>query len=236
MAEYGFVAFCSGSKIATPPQASSSAWSSKNVTLEKLLIVVPARKGSKRLPGKNLKIFKGKPLYLRALEQALAVRKQSIVVFSTDYSRQELELPKNVVFDERPLNLASDRASSQDLARYLLTCYGKDCSAMLYLQATSPLRSFQDIEDVLAGPWERGIVSCFKGEGAYPVYLCENGCLTRENTGRKVCLNGAIYLVPKDRIESGEWIEGAGAFLMPKSRSVDIDTLEDWQNFLEKNI
>lgn len=132
----------------------------------KKLIVIPARGGSKGIPGKNIYPICGKPL----LEYTLDVinRAQLIdtdVAVSTD-SEKIMEVARkydNVILINRPDELSGDKASTESALihalDYMEYSYNKTYDAIITLQATSPLRK----EDTL-----RRFIEKFEYE--YPKY------------------------------------------------------------------
>ena len=119
----------------------------------KILAIIPARSGSKRIPNKNIKNFLGKPLIARTIEQALACRFIDRVLVDTDSSkiatiakRCGAEVPWL-----RPASLAGDTARVIDSIFYDLNRLKKEEAYqpdyVLILQTTSPLRELRDIED-----------------------------------------------------------------------------------------
>src|SRR3954467_9409158 len=89
----------------------------------KVLGIVPARAGSKRVPGKNLRLLGGKPLVSRALETCLGAKTLDTVLLSTD-SAEALGLARGyagVVPLERPAPLASDTAPAIEYVRHALS-------------------------------------------------------------------------------------------------------------------
>jgi len=200
---------------------------------EKLLAVVPARKGSRRLPNKNFDKFLGKPLYLRALSQALSLPSVSKVLFSTDACVGELVIPEGVVIDPRPEHLTQHDSSSQELACYLWRKYATTHTGLLWLQPTSPLRSRKHImEAIKLWSGEGSVASCCVGSGGHTRVLYE-GMLSEQGEGNKVNLNGAIYILDPMRVLRHDWVIGAKAYIMPENKSVDIDTAADWSRACE---
>jgi CMP-N-acetylneuraminic acid synthetase len=199
-----------------------------------LLVLVPARQGSKRLPDKNFKEFLGRPLYLRALDQALALDDVSSVIFSSDIDAEKLELPEAVIHDQRPAELSGDEASSQALARYLYDKYGKGESGILWLQPCTPLRRLRHIQEARAKWAGRGLlVSCAPAAGKHLRFLDNDGLLQNKGPGLQVSLNGAIFFVESGQLIKDDWVTGAQGFLMQSDESVDIDLQEDWDRALK---
>ena len=89
---------------------------------KKILAIIPARGGSKGLPGKNIKPLLGKPLIGWTIEQALASEYIDEIFVSTD-SREIADVAETFgvqVPDLRPEELANDTASSMDFILYTL--------------------------------------------------------------------------------------------------------------------
>jgi CMP-N,N'-diacetyllegionaminic acid synthase len=110
------------------------------------LIVVPARGGSKRLPGKNLKNLAGLSLLAHTAKAIEAANMHAPVLLSTDDEKIAAEgarLGWDVPF-RRPVDLAGDDAASTDVVLHALDWYsnthGAEPSAIMVLQATSPFR------------------------------------------------------------------------------------------------
>jgi CMP-N-acetylneuraminic acid synthetase len=111
----------------------------------KTLAIIPARGGSKRLPGKNIRNFLGVPLIVWSIRFALKTDRFDKVVVSTDsdeiagISRSEgVDVP-----DLRPAALASDTASSADVVLDILSRErqaGRSYDLVALLQPTSPVR------------------------------------------------------------------------------------------------
>lgn len=113
---------------------------------DKILFVIPARKGSKRLKGKNLKNFNKKPLILWTIEQAIRLKSYGSTIVTTDDDAvlKRCSKYKNIVINKRPNYLSSDNASLIDVLRYLITKY-QFRGYLILLQPTSPLKNDEDI-------------------------------------------------------------------------------------------
>lgn len=102
--------------------------------------LIPARGGSKGVPGKNIKIINGKPLIVWSIEKGLQSKLIDKLVVSTDseeIARISKEAGAEVVV--RPDELATDTASTQDVMAHALKHYPADI--LVLLQPTSPYRS-----------------------------------------------------------------------------------------------
>jgi CMP-N,N'-diacetyllegionaminic acid synthase len=115
-----------------------------------VVAVVPARAGSKRLPGKNVRVFGGRPLIEWSVRAAMASPVVDRIVVSTDDPRVTAAvtgLPVDVM--PRPARLATDTASTDDVLRQVDAELGGSTAGpelMVLLQPTSPLREKGQIE------------------------------------------------------------------------------------------
>jgi CMP-N,N'-diacetyllegionaminic acid synthase len=116
----------------------------------KILAVIPARGGSKRLPGKNIRMLGGKPLIVWSIEASMGIPDISDVLVSTDdtaiasISREAGGLVPWL----RPVQLATDLASSVDVVIHALDWYENKngvVDGVLLLQPTSPFRTKESI-------------------------------------------------------------------------------------------
>ncbi|MGL0935018.1 acylneuraminate cytidylyltransferase family protein [Vibrio vulnificus] len=120
----------------------------------KILAITPARGGSKRLPGKNIKNLNGKPLIQWTIDAALAVQEIARVMVTTD-CEAIAEIAKQAGAEVpfiRPPELATDTSSSTDVIRHALDFYraqGEEFDFVLLLQPTSPIRSADDIRHAI---------------------------------------------------------------------------------------
>jgi len=117
--------------------------------------IIPARGGSKGLPGKNIRPLCGKPLIAWTIEKALKSRHLDVVLVSTDspeIAAIAREHGAEVPF-LRPAELATDTANSYDAIRHALGHYrqsaNREFAYTALLEPTSPLREDDDIDRVL---------------------------------------------------------------------------------------
>lgn len=105
-----------------------------------ILGLIPARGGSKGVPGKNIKIIHGKPLIVWSIERALESKKVDKVIVSTDSEEiADIARKAGVEVLMRPAELATDTASTQDVMVHALQNYPSDI--LVLLQPTSPYRT-----------------------------------------------------------------------------------------------
>lgn len=121
--------------------------------MENIVVVIPARGGSKGIPKKNLIDFCGKPLVSWTIKQALSVKTISTVWVSSD-SKEILDIAKhlgaNIIL--RPKSLSSDTATSESTWSHALSVIEEETDAIdiiIGLQPTSPVRESKDIENAI---------------------------------------------------------------------------------------
>lgn len=216
----------------------------------RLLALVVARGGSKGLPRKNVMVAGGRPLIAWTIAAAQAAREVDRVVLSSD-DEEIMEVARmwgcDVPF-KRPADLATDEATSMDVVRHALTALpGYDYVALL--QPTSPLRTAADIDAAYDLMRTRQAPSCVSvsevEQSPYWMYrVSENdrlvgllsplkGVSRRQDLPVVYALNGAIYLARVDwLLAQGSFVgEGTIGYQMPRDRSIDIDTADDFQAF-----
>lgn len=218
-----------------------------------VLGVIPARAGSKGLPGKNKKIIFGKPLISWTIEQANACKEIDRLLVSTndiDIVSIAQSHGLNVPF-VRPGEIAKDSSSTVDVLLHAINWLeeneGYEVGYILKLQPTSPLRLASDISGAIRKLKETGakaVVSVCKS-GHHPWWtntLPDNECManflrpdiinkSRQELPDFYQLNGAIYLAEVSYLKQYGTFFGPDtfAFKMPAKRSVDIDTQYDFE-------
>ncbi len=119
-----------------------------------VLAIIPARGGSKGLPGKNIKNLNGKPLINWTIEQALKCPLIDDIHVSTD-SKEISEIAQTLIPVDflRPEYLSTDTTDVVDVALYVLDYYEKNFNKtydiLVLLEPTSPLRQATDISDAI---------------------------------------------------------------------------------------
>lgn len=172
--------------------------------MESIFGIIPARGGSKRLPGKNLMLLNGISLLERTIRQAKKALPVSVVsTDSNEIIKETLRCGIKALL--RPAILATDNATSASVVHHVLLTY-PDFEWFCLLQPTSPLRSVDDILACmdLADQSGRPVVSVYKGK-----------------------TNGAIY-IHKTLSFKDDFMENAVLYEMPEERSIDIDSKADF--------
>ena len=217
----------------------------------RILALILARGGSRRLPGKNIRELGGKPLILWSIDIARQFDQIVDILVSTD-SREIADVAATaeaMVPWLRPSHLATDTATSFDAAIHALDWYEAEhgsVDGLLLLQPTSPFRSRETVATALesfATDPHRPVVSlspvhpnpawCFvwSGERFKPVQGWEQLRRRSQDLEPAYCLNGALYLISPDalRREMNFVPENFQAVLMQEGvESLDIDSDSDW--------
>jgi CMP-N,N'-diacetyllegionaminic acid synthase len=207
----------------------------------RILGLIPARGGSKRLPGKNLADLGGRSLLQRAIDAGLEASGIDRLIVSTDdpaVAEAARAGGAEVPF-LRPAELATDEASSLDVVRHAAAWADGDepdaFSHLVLLQPTSPLRTAGDIDLTITLCRDRGhstAVSVTAAGKPEILMLGRNGVLSPlSEHGQALVLNGAVYVLKWDHLSmGGAFIAPDTAYhLMPEHRSMDIDTPLDME-------
>lgn len=217
----------------------------------KILIIVPARGGSRRLPNKNIRPLNGKPLISYAIAAALASKHRDKVVVSTDspkIARAAEACGAEVPF-LRPAELATDTASLvpalQHAVRHCVST-GFHPDIVLRVSPTSPLVLPEYIDGAIEIMLKTRTTSCFSAceIGERPEWMYglrrgrpflflgkEEALRTRsQDLPRLYRTNGAVGVFKVDVLMKQNRIYGdnPSIFIMPRERSVDIDEQIDF--------
>lgn len=215
-----------------------------------MIAIIPARGGSKGLPGKNIKELDGKPLIAYTIECALQSKYIDHVVVSTDdqeIADISIKYGAEVPF-LRPDYLATDDAMAVDNYIYtiarLAELYHISIDSFIVLQPTSPLRQVEDIDGAIDLFIEKNADSVISYTlEAHPIFwhkyidgenkvcnIFNDTIENRQNLKKSYYPNGAIYVFKSGIInQKMYYTEKSYAYIMPRNRSVDIDYLEDFQ-------
>ncbi|KOY43221.1 CMP-N-acetlyneuraminic acid synthetase [Vibrio parahaemolyticus] len=215
---------------------------------KKVIAVIPARGGSKRLPGKNIRQLGDKPLIAWSIEAAKTSKYIDRVIISTDCEdiANIAQLYGGDVPFLRPQELSGDTASSNGVILHALEHIDESFDYVVLLQPTSPLRKAEDI-DILLESFDE------KTEGVVSVCPCEHSPLWANTLPDDMTmgnffpesvigkrsqdlpdyyrLNGSIYAFKVDSFVENNGIfysDKVKAYNMPVERSVDIDTIVDF--------
>jgi CMP-N,N'-diacetyllegionaminic acid synthase len=223
-----------------------------------MIAIIPARGGSKGLPGKNIKSLNSMPLICYTIKAALSAVGVSRVVVSTD--------DKNIAYIARKCGadvpfLRPDRLSKDNsiaIDAYLFTIdkiakeQQKKIHSFVVLLPTSPLRTSEDIDgaiEIFNKYKADSVVSVNEAEHPPEWYLnvdknkklvnylpVSNAVKNRQEFKKLYIPNGAVYIFNTEllREERLYYFNNTYPYIMPRERSVDIDDLLDfeWAEFL----
>ncbi len=219
----------------------------------RILAVIPARGGSKGIPGKNIKNLAGKPLLAYTAEAALGAKLLDKVVLSSD-DQEIIALGKKLGIEVpfiRPEHLAQDATPTLPVVLHALEYYesmGEFFDAVCLLQVTTPFRRASFINEAVQKFADEGgdsLVSVKEVPHQFNPHwtfkIDDSGFLQiatgdREIISRRQELpqvfhrDGSIYLTKTSVLKSQQSLYGKtiAYILSPESSYVNIDTNEDW--------
>ena len=212
------------------------------------LAIIPARDQSKRLIRKNERDLCGKPLLEWSVDAAKKSKYIDMTVVSTD-DDDIFEITKNFGVDvlRRPVELASDTASSFDVVKHALAKY-QDYDYVILLQPTSPLRDEIHIDeaiDFLEQKNADAVISICEMDHSplWSLKLDKSLSISKtinndifnkrsQDLEKFYRLNGAIYLSKTDKLlkENSFFLKkNIFAYVMEKEASIDIDEKIDFE-------
>lgn len=218
----------------------------------RILGLIPARGGSKGVPGKNIRPLAGRPLIEYTIEVARQCPYLDDLILSTD-SEEIAAVGRAAGVDVpflRPAELASDTAKAigvmQHAVRFMEEKTGAGYDLLVYLEPPNPLRIVDDINtciELFQQEQPDSVVSVQEANQFHPILMkkIEDGRLRPiwkeepEGVPRQLysptayMRNGAVYVFRTDHIRSGVMYgEDILPYVMPVERSVCIDDMMDW--------
>jgi CMP-N,N'-diacetyllegionaminic acid synthase len=215
----------------------------------KPLVIIPARGGSKGVPRKNIKFLGGKPLIEYTLNAAKQVTSKDLICVSTE-DQEIKEVVESLGFKVpflRPENLATDTAGTYEVLLHAIEFYkkhGYEVDVLILLQATSPFRTSNQIQEALSLFDEScDMVVSVNETNANPYYTLreenqegwlvksKDGAFTRRQDCPKVYeLNGAIYIINVNSLIKMPLnkFSKVRKYEMNEFSSLDIDSELDW--------
>lgn len=212
------------------------------------LAIIPARGGSKGIPRKNIRKIAGKPLIAWTIETAKKSKYLDRLILSSEddeiiaVARQwgcevPFKRPKELALDETP--------GIEPILHAMKMLPGYDL--IVVLQPTSPLRSVEDIDLCIEKCVNNNANACVsvteQDKSPYWMYSLDEkeylrpivslgGLVTRrQDLPKAFALNGAVYVGKSDWLNKKKnfLTEETLAYIMPKERSLDIDTYMDFK-------
>jgi CMP-N-acetylneuraminic acid synthetase len=232
--------------------------------MDKILALIPARAGSKRVPNKNIRPFEGSNLTEIAIKQALSIAEITTVALTTD-SDELLHMFQDVSGLEcikRPAEISDDKAPAIAYVRHAITLLEHKLSIsydyVMILQPTSPLRLNEDIVgtiqliqqhpkadsavsvvrvDHLNNPIKMKVM---KGDELIPFLEPEKGRLAANQLPVLYVRNCAVYITRRKDIDIFVDVMGytSVGYQMTAERSIDINEMIDFEiaKFLYKRV
>lgn len=219
---------------------------------KKILAIIPARGGSKGLPGKNIKPLCGKPLIGWTIEQAQSSKYIDEIFVSTD-SNEIAAVAEDFGIKVpflRPAELATDTSPSSAFVLHTIDYYrnkGQEFDYILLLEPTSPLRDITDIniaiEQLLNHDTAKSIVGVSKVEATHPAflvdiskegllksYLKEMKTLRRQELSDLYFFEGSLYLSDIEFYikEQTFYHDLTLPYVVPKYKAYEIDDIVDF--------
>jgi N-acylneuraminate cytidylyltransferase len=215
------------------------------------LIVIPARGGSKGIPGKNIKQLAGKPLIQYSVEVARSLAEDKDICVSTDdlLIKQVVEEAGLPVHFLRPAELATDTAGSYEVLLHAIDYFqmkGEGYEVLILLQPTSPFRTVQDVKECIKlFHSDLDMVVSVKESEANPYYnLFEednqgylqksksSSAVRRQDVPKVYSFNGSIYVININSLRKYKSVTEFTKvikYVMDSHKSVDLDTPVDWE-------
>lgn len=207
--------------------------------------IIPLRKGSKGIPGKNKKKMLGRPLFSWVLTEAIFSDLDEIYVFTNDseilgFIKREYYWSPKVKVELRDEQNASDTASTESVMIEFANVVANDFDILCLLQATSPMTTSEDINAVL------NEIIINKKTAALTVVNTHRFIWNADGTPKNYDVfnrprrqdfegllieNGAVYATTKEAfLETKSRVSGTiGLVKMEESSLVEIDSMTDWK-------
>ena len=209
----------------------------------KILGLIPARAGSKRLPNKNILDMNGKPMLAWSISSAIKSKYIDDVVVSSD-SDKILNISKKYGAKsfKRPSKYALDNSSSEDVILNAIKNLDSNYNYTVLLQPTSPLRTSRDIDNAIELLFQKKAKSVIsvtilnkdaliKVKNSRNNSLIKLGKVTSESHKSYFYINGAIYFFCNKFFHKSKKLYSSKrtyGYIMQKHRSIDIDDYFDF--------
>lgn len=214
----------------------------------KILGIIPARGGSKGVPGKNIKLLGGKPLIVHAIDCAKSSGMLSRIVVTTDSGEIATVAQKfgaEVIL--RPSDLATDTSNVITAVKHVLEQLQEDFDIIVLLQPTAPLRTGSQLNEVIQMLSDsddlEGIISVVPMDDVHPArmynlekddyispYLKNGEVLRRQDIAPLYYRNGCFYAVKTKAFfeQNSFMVQKKKAYVMDVNWLVNIDIPRDF--------
>jgi len=225
------------------------------MTKPSILVIIPARKGSKGIPSKNKKELRGKPLVSYTFDIASKLEDNYFTYVSSDDEEiikiaEDYNIKNNGL---RPPNISDDKALTLDVLHYEMLVIERKLKvqfdAVMLLQPTCPVRNINHIYDIekifIKNNMNSSVVSVKKIDSEHPFrmkrMIQENILINYIDQGHEdmrprqdlppvYIRNGSIYLSPAVSIRDKDTLVTSKAYgyIMDNLHSINIDNIEDF--------
>ncbi|MEF3021846.1 acylneuraminate cytidylyltransferase family protein [Vibrio mimicus] len=226
---------------------------------KRVIAIIPARGGSKRLPRKNVLPLADKPLIGWSIEAAQKSKYVDEIFVSTD-DQEIVDVASEFgihVPELRPIELASDTASSSDVLIYTLKKFAQQSNIVILLQPTSPLRAAEHIDEglelfiakdafsvVSVTPCEHSPLwaNTLPDDASMGDFIRPEALQRSQDLSQFYRLNGALYIFDTSQLlEFGHicYTSRSYAYVMDNRISFDIDQQLDFELaevFIQKQV
>lgn len=217
-----------------------------------MLVIIPARGGSKGVPKKNIKILNGKPLIQYAIDSARNIFKDENILVTTD-DQEIRKIVENIGLEVpflRPPHLSNDSSGMHEVLLHAVEFMekrGHSYESILLLQPTSPLRTSQHILEAIEvfhnNPGLDMVASVKETKASpYSILKEENtegflrgvipsSYVRRQDVPKVWELNGAVYVINVDSLKAAplHQFKKVKKYVMDEISSLDIDGPLDWK-------
>ncbi len=220
----------------------------------RVLGIIPARAGSKRVPRKNVRLLAGKSLVARSIEACLGARTLTKTVVSSD-DEDALRIAEGypeIIALSRPSEIATDEAPALEYVKHALGVMERPgdarYDAIAIVQPSSPFTMPEDIDGCVALLHTAGsadsVVSVVEvdqfvhplklkrldGVRLVPLIEDERGRMAAHELPKVYVRNGSVYASRRSTIDGGSIVgDKSYAYIMPRTRSLDINDELDWR-------
>ena len=210
----------------------------------KKVAIIPIRKGSKGIPGKNKKKMLGRPLFSWVLGEAIFSDLDEVYVFTDDeeiitfLGKEYSWSPKVKALFRNDVN-ANDTASTESAMLEFAEKINYDFDMLCLLQATSPMTTSENINEAIKNMYVANNVSVLSVVKTHRFTWNEDGTPQnydvfnrprRQDFDGLLMENGAIYITTKTAFQNSKnRVSGKiGLIEMPEETLHEIDSLSDW--------
>jgi len=215
---------------------------------ENFVVIIPLRKGSKRIKNKNFTLIKNKPLIYYTYREAIKVfDSENIFVSSNDPKAKKFSKKFKLQYIDRPKKICKDNSKTEDAIIHFLKQKKISAENIVLLQATSPMRTAKDIinginkynnkklDSIFSVFKEKNFLWKKNNKKLYSISFDYKNRKRVQNMENIYHENGAVFIFNKKKFTKYKnRIFGKFDFFeMNKSNSIDIDYKQDLEEFIK---